>query len=444
MNKIMVAGGLAVLLAGTAPVSSAAGQDGNLQLVIARTGGVATVNAANAGQVLPEAIRGSADRPLQWSFTCRAGVDCGQVRVLLSVDNADLATFSPQTSNATSARIEIQPSRLGDAARGVLTVTLAGVKLNPTVALTRAPVLPPPDQVSGVIPFRCDAGFQVESPYYRPKQNLGIFVVNRVGNVLRRPEQSVDANDRVLVYVLAPLDEAESIRIRRTSEFLLPGGTDILGAGAAVPGVDRESGTDLCGAAWSYLADFSPGRGEVEVAAIDEERKAQVLSSFDFAVNHLYTGAFSFGPVATWLKDPEFGLRSDSTIVEMEEGDAPDGRYVLAYTHFFRGRRDLEDEQGGQLNPMLAITLEDVFDNVLAGVSWDLWDGSVYVLGGVHGGRVSRLANGLQVGDRLASGDPDEIPTTRHWQWSGFVGANVDLRVAAQMFGKVLGAVSPD
>ena len=174
-----------------------------------------------------------------------------------------------------------------------------------------------------------------------------------------------------------------------------------------------------CGYASTPLTDFEPGEGVVTITstAIGQRQTGGV----SLRVNPLYDGAFSFGPVLSRLEERTFGVLPDSTNTTTVVGQ-PHGEYLLAYTHFIWGPRDVEKSTVGleNFNPMIGITLQKPPESVFLGGAVDLLHGDLFIVAGAHGGQVTRLNPdaGLAVGQKLPA-RYTSVPTRKEWIWSG-------------------------
>jgi hypothetical protein len=278
------------------------------------------------------------------------------------------------------------------------------------------------------------------SPSYLQKQNIAHFVVTPGGSILQYPEQPVDENDLVTVHVFGPDNIVDHVEVARTSATRPTGALSVVGGGETLA---RFSAADIvCVERQFTLGDFAPGEATVEMYTSDKGTKT-TLGSFKFNVNKLYDGILNFGPVWTrQLADTSFKLApsgQDKIIVASEE-KRQNITYVLGYTYYAWGKRDLEKQYDWRthINPTLAFSINNMSDHALAGVTCDI--GQILITAGVHFAHVTRLnsASGLQPGSKFTSADTD-IPTAKRWEHRPFLGVTVDLRAANALL-KALGA----
>ncbi len=282
------------------------------------------------------------------------------------------------------------------------------------------------------------------------------FVVNPLGIVAARPPENIDEADVVEVTVVGTQQLLPQLVVRRSSAFRTPGGLSVLGAEVEIPvdasalqrqalGLEPE-----CDARVYRLADFAPGRGEVEIA-VRADGGEQSLGTFDFGVNRLYHGAISLGVMWTTLGDPEFGLvfdGQDSVITQTQDPPGADkteangGRFLWGlFYHPFVPKRDVEKERT-RATCALGVGLNDISQNFFLGGSLD-WASNVYLVLGAHVGRVTDIdeRSGLKLGDPF-DGTSDEIPTVRKWKVGFFVGGSLDVRAAVQLLRAALGGAA--
>lgn len=269
------------------------------------------------------------------------------------------------------------------------------------------------------------------------------FLVNQLGNVLKRSSRDITERDQVFVRLFVSKDLAPFIKIRRQTDFRAIGAINIVGADASVPRQAAQApSSQQCAEVDAYVSDFAGGKpGAVEIL-INTGTAEAVIGSFDFAVAPLYTGAFALGPIYTWLQDPAFGVVTSATgesIISVTHDDAHRVLYALTYTPFIWGRRNIEEDLGvlniKHFNPLIGIVLNDISNNAIIGASYDLFYGSVYITAGVHAGRVHEIDPHANLAIGQAVDAPDfVVPTRTLWKTQGFVGLTFDLRAALSLF----------
>jgi hypothetical protein len=282
--------------------------------------------------------------------------------------------------------------------------------------------------------------------YYDEEHNRATFIVTPTGNVVARPPEIIDEDDLIEVIVVADKDIVGKLTARRSSDMRIIGALNILGADATVPAGFLKS--KECKARSFVLADFKPGKGEVTIAAQTTQGGSTVTTAtgtFEFNVDTLYSGAFSLGPMYSTLKDPTFGLVSNGTGNVVTETDRAANRIIVAiiYTPFIWGRRDPEKEHlhsmwdYRRLNPMFGIVANDVTNNAIIGLSYNL-SSMIYLNAGAHFGKVKRIDpnSGLTAGGPF-TGSGTSIPTQTQWKNGFFAGFSMDLNAAAKFFGLV-------
>ena len=393
--------------------------------------------------------------------TCSPNVDCNSVTAKIvkttGGQNTLIQGIDQKTKSRTTTSFEIPQTAAAGADRFLQletptnTLLLAPVGTSTSTTTPRPP--PPEPTADGRTLFElstrpCPA--TLEASPYDEDANLARILVSPLGNRLSLPPKSIDENDVIQVIVVADSALLPRLKVRRTSAFRTTGGIRIVGQDVDLTGLRdslrRQAAEELppCGSLTVDLADFAPGKGQIEIAAQKADGE-EVLGTVDVGVNPLYTGAFSLGVIRTKLLDPAFGLRfngTDSIITVTEDNvqgiDSGDHRieYALLYTPFVWGRRDLEKDTPfglNHLNPTIGLVLNDVADNFLAGVSADVL-GSIYFTAGAHAGRVRQLdsRSGLSVGSAF-DGPRTAIPTVKQWRTEFFLGVSVDVRAAVQL-----------
>ena len=273
---------------------------------------------------------------------------------------------------------------------------------------------------------------------YNRKANLAEMVVATDGFVISRPSEPMDENDDLVVYIMGNPEVLQTVRVVRTSATRAVGQSRRLGS-EQMGGIRRQGAqgeSTACGWARAELGDFEPGEGKFRITTGTGTQVSN--ADVTLRVNPLYHGAFSFGPVVSWLRDRSYTVLGDTTVAQ-SEGGSSDGHYVLSYTHFLVGPRDVEKGRRLYLNPMVGITLNKPLESVFGGVSIDFGGGDVFITAGAHGREVTRLDDreGVAVGRKLPAGITS-VPTQEVWRWAPFVGVQIDIRAAVDLFGKVL------
>ncbi|MDE3172305.1 MAG: hypothetical protein KGN74_04465, partial [Gemmatimonadota bacterium] len=199
----------------------------------------------------------------------------------------------------------------------------------------------------------------------------------------------------------------DRVRVVRTSKLRTVTVSNVLGAGAAVPQADlNRQGLPVmrCGVFHATFTDLAAGAAQIEISVLGDDGAAEVRNTVDFDVNALYTGAYTFGAIGTQLGSPAFGKVYDGadTVVSRTTGAGPRVQYIMTYTPFVWGPRDVTRSPARwyeALNPFVGIVLNDVPNNAVAGVSYGLGS-MLYLIGGVHAAHVAALDDraGVAVG----------------------------------------------
>jgi sulfur carrier protein ThiS len=288
----------------------------------------------------------------------------------------------------------------------------------------------PPSTVLG-----CLDQYPYPDSYYNEARNEATFIVSVNGNVVARPTEPIDEDDKIIVHVVGPQDLLDKLVVERKSAFRTPGAYRIVGEGTDTFHESRFESD--CNEVVVQLADFEPGRGQVQLSRLDANGRSTAFSEFDFGVNPLYRGAFSFGPVYSWLTDRSFGtVNNQITVTEQ----SPRVHYVISYTHYIWGRRDDEkpNRQGlmHQLYPTFGLSLQNTLKNVFAGVTYDILGTNIYLTAGAHVGRVTVIdpTSGLDVGSTLPA-TLTSVPTRSETDVDWFIGLSLDLRAATKFLG---------
>jgi hypothetical protein len=374
------------------------------------------------------------------TFDCRQDVtptiNCAE----LSASLPDLAagrvmSFTPQNSTPAQATLRIPAG-----SSGALTLRIGSDPVNPplTVGGGTGNGIDDPQDVE-VVRRREMICAQLAGVggRYSSRGNRAEFVVATDGFVIGRPPRPVDENDVVTVHVIGDPDVLQTVKVERTSDIRGVGEARFLGEGV-IGSIRRQAVTGDCGIASAVVTDFASGEGVFTITTLQDRRP--VPAEVSFRVNPLYNGAFSFGPVLTNLTDREYGMLADSTIVETRTG-SPSGKYLLSYTHFIWGPRDVEKSHFGveSFNPMIGISLNKPLESAFLGGAIDLMHGDFFIVFGAHGAEVTRLDPnaGLRVGGRLPAAFTS-VPTREEWKWDWYYGVTVDLRAAVKLFGNII------
>lgn len=400
-----------------------------------------TRNAANQPQLVPPDGRAdraivTGDGPVTLTFQCNAAavpaVDCTQLSAVLPpVNGVPQAPLLPVGPTQTVATLQIPQGTTGD-----LTVRIGADGAVPVLRLGDSADDPDDVEVVRRREMIC-AELAGARGAYSIGRNRAQFVVATDGFVIGRPPLPVDENDIVTVHVVGDPDLLKTVKVERTSDIRGVGEARFLGEGV-IGNIRRQSAGEDCGIASAEVTDFASGEGIFTITTLQDRRP--VAAPVSFRVNPLYNGAFAFGPVLSHLRDRDYGTLADSTIVETRTG-SPSGKYLLSYTHFIWGPRDVEKSRFGleSFNPMIGISLNKPLESAFLGGSIDLMHGDFFIVVGAHGAEVTRLDPnaGLRVGGKLPAGFAS-VPTREEWEWDWYYGVTVDLRAAVKLFGNVI------
>lgn len=402
------------------------------------------------------------------TITCTAGANCAGVSATLVQTNnltgaKRRATVAPQHPDASTAVFEIAGAdvlatggrtdlRLALAADTIGRFDLVHDAIAATVTGQRNRT-PPEPSLAELLQRDCRSEFRFSADsLYDRRHNSATFIVTPVGTVLRRPAPVIDENDSVTVMVLADERLLPLLKVYRKSAIRTVGAVRFIGQGTDLSKVFRQQAERVdslrpaappqCRIETFVLHDFEQGKGEVEISALTgklgDEDATEVVGGFEFNVNPLYSGAFSLGAMRTTLSAPEFGLAANggNNVISVRENGEFRVKYLLMYTHFIWGKRDVEKLPGNplqRLNPSMGVVIDDIPNNWVGAVTADPFEG-VYISYGVHFGRVKRLdpESDLEVGD-VFTGEEDDIPTRQHWVGKPFFSVTVDVRAAAEL-----------
>jgi hypothetical protein len=406
--------------------------------------------------------------PLIITLKCSGGAKCSDLHaVLISKDNpTGVAPSSTSNQDANGVRWEFNPELFVAKEDLVLQfsrgdkdkVQAITVTVLPLPVAQQPPAAIPPktqqsatgDNINALVSFDCSEEMQIvvnsyRNSVYSTDANRATFVVAPNGNVTLSPPPVIDENDEIDVVVVGHRDLLRTLQIQRSSAFQTPGALNILGGDLppATPATPKSGSLNPCDKTIVALRDFQPGKGEVSISALSA-KGAVPTGSFQFGVNALYSGAFSFGAIRTNLRNPTFGLvaKGADSVISIVQDDKPRILYTLTYTPFIWGKRDIEKDSPAlnirRLNPMFGVVLNDISNNFVIGASYDMMS-SVYLTAGAHFGRVQTLDTdgGVTLGSTF-SAPRSEIPVTKSWHSDWFVGVSLDVRAAVQLLNKAV------
>lgn len=273
--------------------------------------------------------------------------------------------------------------------------------------------------------------------YYSAKDNKAAFVIDHLGNVLARPGTSIDEDDEIHIYVVAPASIIGNLSVKRTSATRDPTVVYYMG--------EEQFKENAAGIGAKYeiknvvLGDFAPGEASVSIETMQVTGAASPAKSFGFVVNRLYAGAFSFGPLYTFLEDNEYGLVSTAqgNVISITESKSPRIHYALTYSPFIFGKMDIQ-KSSLMIAPFIGASVNNISENAIAGINLGR-PGMFHVVLGYHYGRVTLLNedSGLSEGSAF-SGNAEEIPTVTKWKGNVCIGATFDLRAITKIFGSLI------
>ncbi|HSN89579.1 MAG TPA: hypothetical protein VL025_22645 [Thermoanaerobaculia bacterium] len=386
------------------------------------------------------------------TVTCQSGVDCSQADLRITLGAATLADLGPPTQSAAGPVFTFPKSAVSNGTQ--LAVIFAGnpigsFPVGPNAGGTGATASTgdsetgPTPTLAQLLALPCPGTYTV--PGYDAKGNQGEVVVTPLGTILvSNLDTLFDENDTLVVRVVADKRLLSLLAVARTSAFRDVTSVQILGAGETAPSLlDRQTGLVLeadCGERRFLLDNFAPGRGQVQISAL-QGTQLTPTGSFDFNVNPLYTGMLTLGAARTQVVDPGYKLASvggQTVVAAGEEGD-DDLIYTLFYTPFLWGKRDVQKDIPWyqHVNLTVGVAPEDITDNAFAGVTADL-PGGIALTYGVHFRRIEVLTQGLSVGDPF-SGAADQLPTAQEWENDQFVAVSIDLRAMVQVLRAAMG-----
>ena len=277
------------------------------------------------------------------------------------------------------------------------------------------------------------------------------YVLWADGTPIAAPITSPVEGMAIRFYVLGEQSVLSHLSVKRKSALRIVTISNVAGGGTPLPPKTdfNPQGRQLitCGVDTTTIGDFASGDAQIEISALDDDGTTHVENTFDFNVHALYTGAYALAAISTNVANPSFGKAFNGTDTVVTATD--DGRhrvlYAMTYTPFVWGRRDITRPTARwweALNPMVGVVLNDIPNNAIIGVSYDVGN-LLYATGGLHAARVSTL-------DQTAGavlGQPYEnraatVPTVKRWEYGWFGGASIDLQGAVGLLKAALGATA--
>jgi hypothetical protein len=384
------------------------------------------------------------------NVSCQNGVDCSKAGLRLESNGATVAVLGPPTSSAIGLAFTVPQASVSNGMD--LAVLFNGNKIDSyslgtssaAVAPSTTPAAPAvsttPASLGDLLALPCPGTYTV--PEYDKKGNLGEIVVNPLGTVLvSNLDTDFDENDSLVVRIVADLRLLPLLTAVRTSAFRNVTTVQIVGGDQTATALKRQGALVAnCGEQKFLLSNFAPGRGQVQISALQGTQLAPT-GSFDFNVNPLYTGMLTLGAARTDLVDPGFKIASvggQTVIAAGEEGDQ-DLVYTLFYTPFVWGKRDLQKTEPWykHFNPTIGVAPQDVTNNAFVGITADLPAGIALTFGR-HFRQIEVLQQGLTVGSPF-SGTADQLPTANKWEDDNFWAVSIDLRAMTQVLRAALG-----
>jgi hypothetical protein len=443
--KHRIAALVTAILACTAVPARA--QNEHLKVTISDAGAARQIDANwKFGATLPT------DDPLVLAVECDSHTDCSTVRVQTVVEGQGRSDWTA-SPNPTAAR-----------ATFTTTQATLNMKAAPAVLISigaESPIAVPvavPDPPSTATAVRstltgreflpCDTRV-AHGPLGR---NEVVYVVTPTGSVVARSAPFIDEDDQLMVYVQGHPDIVSRIHVERESAFREVGGFPLVGMDVTIdPSLVRQSaGGDKCVMTGAPLENFAgSAAGKVKISLMTPKRNApdsdppkefemKAVGGFELPVHRLYRGAFSFGLMRTELPNPAYAVpEGDSVLVETGAGRRY--LYTLLFTPFIWGARDVESWSLARLpqyiNPSIGAVVNEIGKNGVAGLTLELPAG-IFLTAGLHTGRVTRPAPGLQTG-AVVPGTRRKAPSEERWETETFSSLSVDLRAAARFLSRL-------
>lgn len=286
---------------------------------------------------------------------------------------------------------------------------------------------------------------------YHRKDDLVTLCFDQHGVPYRAPAAgTIDDNDVIEVYLIVPENEVDEYSVavqgtindqdvRLLGADSLSGLKDVVGQLQAL--TDEELVTALAG-------QFGPFQAPSFTVTVTGPNQLQRATSF--TVNPTYTAALRFAIGESSIRFNDFAVRQssdgESTIQNLasDDGEAREYLNVVFFgwpwqERFWNGRdlRKPPASLGERINPMIGIGLTDIGDEYLAGISVELSRGlGAFVA--FHYAQVEELRGGFNEGDEF-SGDASTLPMGEIWEDDVTYGLSIDLRIAAEILGSLLG-----
>jgi hypothetical protein len=375
---------------------------------------------------------------------CDIGIKCGQITATFGTD---VPIQHPDPQNAwgsltlVAVGTNILELKLGD--QSLLSRPLKLDKEDDTPPASGGAVPLTAEQTALLLQNPCTTlapGSPAPRAGYDDKTNEAAMVVGVNGRLMAAPNENLDENDTLTVWVLADSKLKPVLNVKRTSAIRTVGTFNLVGGGLNVNSGRQQGGAETpafgaCEFMPFVVRDFAPGKGSVEID-LTLGATPTAVGSLEFVVDALYRGMLSYGAISTKVVDGGFGLApaptgSGKVIVSNKAGDR-DVRYAVLLTPFVWGQRDIEKPVPvlHRFNPTFGITTDNTSDNAIVGVTFD-WNGFL-LSAGIHYGRITELTGGYAAGAAF-TGAASEIPTAKRWTHGTFVGVTVDLRAAVQL-----------
>ncbi|HUX33801.1 MAG TPA: hypothetical protein VMV51_07995 [Gemmatimonadaceae bacterium] len=320
---------------------------------------------------------------------------------------------------------------------------VTGARAQPTATADAAPDTPPPLALR-VRNKRCANSITVPGG--------DVYVVWLDGTPISSPARPLVEGESAEFYIVGETALINRVKVVRKSALRTVTVSNVLGAtvnaAGAAPEFNRQGlPVTTCGVFHAEFNDLAPGAAEVEIDVLGDDGTTELKNSFDFDVNALYTGAYTFGAIRTNVGSPAFAkvYNGADTVVSTTVDAGRRIQYVMTYTPFVWGARDVTRPPARwyeAIDPFVGIVLNDVPNDAIAGLSYSVGS-MLYVIGGVHAARVLRLdANaGAEMGkpfeNRAAS-----VPTVKSWKAGWFWGISVDLQGAVGLLKTALSATT--